>query len=68
LLVYIVRIAEPPARFRERLRTVEGATFVRELPPDRVVVTLSSDEAEPRLAALDGVESLTRDRRERPAR
>jgi hypothetical protein len=65
LFVYIVRITGTVARFRERLRTVDGATLVRELPPDRVVVTLPSTAGESGLAALDGVESLTHDRLER---
>jgi hypothetical protein len=66
LYVYIVRISGALADFHEQLGTVDGAALVRELPPDRVVVTLPSTAAEPRLAALDGVESLTRDRLERP--
>lgn len=66
MLVYIVRISGTVAAFRSRLRAVEGATLVRELPPDRVVVTLLADADAPRLAALEGVESVTRDRLERP--
>jgi hypothetical protein len=40
--VYVVRISGALADFHERLRTVDGAALVRELPPDRVVVTLPS--------------------------
>jgi hypothetical protein len=66
LFVYIVRISGTVAAFRSLLGAVEGATLVRELPPDRVVVTLLADTDASRLAALDGVESVTRDRLERP--
>jgi hypothetical protein len=66
LFVYIVRITGPAAAFRSRLSTLDGATFVRRLPPDRVVVTLPSPADVHRLAALDGVESVIPDRLERP--
>lgn len=66
MLVYIVRISGTAAAFRSLLDGVEGAAFVRDLPPDRVVVTLPSPADVRRLAALDGVESVTRDRLERP--
>ena len=65
MLVYIVRISGTTADFLGRLRTIDGATLVRELPPDRVVVTLPSSADVPRLTALEGVESVTPDRRER---
>jgi hypothetical protein len=66
LFVYIVQISVAAVDFRSLLSSVEGATPVRDLPPDRVVVTLLSDADAPRLAALEGVESVTRDRLERP--
>jgi hypothetical protein len=66
LFVYIVQISGTVADFHSLLRTVEGATLVRDLPPDRAVVTLLSDADVPRLATLSGVESLTADRLERP--
>jgi len=65
LLVYIVRISGTTADFRERLPVIDDAALVRELPPDRVVVTLASSADVPRLTALEGVESVTRDRLER---
>jgi hypothetical protein len=65
LFVYIVRFSGTPAAFRSRLGLVEGATLVRDLPPDRAVVTLPSAADVHRLAALDGVESVTPDRLER---
>lgn len=66
MFAYIVRISGTAAAFRSLLGSVEGATFVRDLPPDRVVVTLRTPADVRRLAALDGVESVTRDRLERP--
>jgi hypothetical protein len=66
VFVYIVRISGPSAAFRSRLSTLDDATFVRDLPPDRVVVTLPSPADVHRLAALEGVESVTPDRLERP--
>jgi hypothetical protein len=64
--LYIVRISISVEEFTERLRAVEGARLIRELPPRRVVVALPSRAALPRLLALDGVEAATPDRLEHP--
>jgi hypothetical protein len=64
--VYIVRISISVAELRDRLQAVDGALFVRELPPARVVVALPSRAAAQHLAALDGVTSVIPDRLQRP--
>jgi hypothetical protein len=64
--VYIVRISIPVADFRERLGEIDGAVFIRELPPDRVVVRLASRAAAPRLTALAGVDTVTPDNLQHP--
>jgi hypothetical protein len=64
--VYIVRISIPVAAFRDRLEDIPGAVFIRELPPARVVVRLSSRAALPRLAAMPGVDTVTADRLQHP--
>ncbi len=61
--VFIVRLSVAASEFRERLRAIEGAVLVRELPPGRVVVAAAPEDAR-RLAALDGVEAVVRDRLE----
>ena len=64
--VYIVRISIPVADFRDRLQEIDGARFIRELPPGRVVVSLPTPAAVPRLTALDGVDTVTPDRLQHP--
>ncbi|MDN3358680.1 hypothetical protein [Actinomadura sp. DC4] len=66
MFVYIVGVSGTIADFRVRLRAIEGARPVRDLPPDRVVLTLRSAADLPRLAALEDVVSVTPDRLERP--
>jgi hypothetical protein len=68
VLVCIVRISGTAAAFRSLLDGVEGAAFVRDLPPDRVVITLPAPADVARVAALDGVESVTHDQLRRPLR
>jgi hypothetical protein len=64
--LYIVRISISAEDLRERLRGIEDARLIRELPPGRVVVALPSRAALPRLLALDGVDTATPDRLEHP--
>jgi hypothetical protein len=66
MATYIVTIACEPAALEARLAAVPGARFIRELPPDRVVVALDDAKATARLAALPGVESVVEDRLEHP--
>jgi hypothetical protein len=63
--VYIVRIAIPVADFRERLRDIDGAVFIRELPPARAVVAIP-DDVLPQLTTLDGVTAITPDHLQHP--
>jgi hypothetical protein len=62
---YIVQISIPVTDFREQLHDIVGAVFIRELPPARVVVTISSD-ALPQLTALEGVTAVVPDRLQHP--
>jgi hypothetical protein len=66
--LYIVRISISVEEFAERLRAVEGARLIRELPPGRAVVALPARAPLSRLLALDGVEAATPDRLEHPHR
>ncbi len=65
--LFVVRLAISAAELAPLLRQVEGAAFVRELPPDRVVVSTTSPDDEARLAALTGVLQVLPDRLERLA-
>jgi len=63
--VYIVTLSTTGQDFRQRLRAIDGATVVRELPHERVVVMLPGPALMPRLAALEGVRTVVPDRLER---
>jgi hypothetical protein len=64
--VYIVTLSTTVREFRQRLRAIEGAAVVQELPHERVVVTLPGPALMPRLAGLEGVRAVVPDRLERP--
>lgn len=53
----------PVAKFRDRLAAIDGAVFVRELPPERVVVVLPAGKvALRRLKGIDGVDTVVAER------
>ncbi|GAA5052164.1 hypothetical protein HNP84_001555 [Thermocatellispora tengchongensis] len=61
---YIVGIAGTPEEFRLRLRDVSGVTYLRELPPRRVVIVTDSPREAEIVAAMPGVEWIREDRPE----
>ncbi|MFC6082900.1 hypothetical protein [Sphaerisporangium aureirubrum] len=58
---YILTLSVPAADLRVRLAEIPGAVFVRELPPDRVVVVLESPAGRPALSHLPGVAAVQDD-------
>jgi hypothetical protein len=64
--VYIVSIAGTAAELRSSLEAIDGARYIRELPPRRVVVALRAPEDRLRLAGLPGVEAVVPDTLQHP--
>jgi hypothetical protein len=59
---YILTLSVSVADLRHALTEIPGASLVRELPPDRVVVVLETLAGYPALSHLPGITAIQEDR------